>query len=1240
MRFRFSFLIFFLAFLGALNANAQYRKRSNAVDYTVAFDGNSSLKPSGVIPPFGATFTISGWIFPALNTSGTIRTIAAWATATNGNVGNFFRIEGDDNLFYGQWNGGFKKARSQTRLEFGKWQHIALVKNNNTLRFYINGVESTAQYTNGLAPMDNNSVSDAFRFGGIYQAGVFKESFKGEMNDLAFYSTARTQEQLLSEYQNGVNAAEPGLWGFWDFNDKASPVTDKSGKGNTLDMVGNISYTEKMEEVVPDGGELSHGIIRNTTAHGYITSNAPGQLFWAVYPVSASTPGIDQVKNGTGAIRYGNREYRTPFFTDFWLINGLNPATSYSVYAVLEVAGTANKLISTNFTTTNLKQDLTQQLEGVRALMQRLLPERADEFMFDVIDPVDDVRDVFEVSSVESNILIKGSSATAMTAGVRYYLNTWCKASFSWNGDQNVLPAPLPVLSEPVRKVTEYQHRYALNYCTLNYTMSFWDWERWEREIDLMATQGINLFLSGIGTEAVWQQVMQKYGYSFSEIQKFIPGPAYTAWWLMGNLEGEGGPVSQEYINGRVELQKKIIARAKELGMEVVLQGFCGFAPTTIGSKIQGIAVHDQGNWVSGYKRPVVVSGPKALELAETWYQESIKLFGTAKYYGGDLFHEGGNVPADLDVTAYAADIQGEMLKANPEAVWVLQSWSGNPKGDLIAGLKKDQTLIIDLGNERDNGWLRDGPAAFMNIPWVYSVIHNFGGRMGIYARLQRIADNHHEMRNHPRRGNNQGIGIAPEAIVFNQIGYDLLWDMVWNTQKVVIPDYVSRFADYRYGKSTASTQNAWKILASTALNCPGTSWQDGASESVINARPALDVDRASSWSTTTLYYDPKAILPAWTLLINSIEEFADKTTFRFDLVDLTRQCLANYAQVLQKEMSAAFRLHNKQLFAEKSKLLLELILDQDSLLRTREETLLGSWIADARTMGTTPSEKNLFERNARALITTWDMQKDGSLHDYSHREWAGITKNVYYQRWKLFVNDLAGQLDGKAPQNVNYYSVVEKPWLSKYAEQHVLEPEGDELEMSVYMYEKYMPLIYGTLKRSFSIPEKKEAGYVAGTVSVTGAAVYLLQSQSVADAFTVDPVSGVITVSDGDKMLFADHPEFTLRIKAINPSTPSFVAYVDVLIRLDAPNRIAINDLSSKVLVYPNPAAHDFRVILPLYQQAAISVSDVTGNVLYSTSRAGSEFVVDTKSLADGAYFVRITSDVIDTTHKLIVEK
>ena len=35
----------------------------------------------------------------------------------------------------------------------------------------------------------------------------------------------------------------------------------------------------------------------------------------------------------------------------------------------------------------------------------------------------------------------------------------------------------------------------------------WWDWERWEKEIDWMALQGINLPLAFTGQEAIWKKV-------------------------------------------------------------------------------------------------------------------------------------------------------------------------------------------------------------------------------------------------------------------------------------------------------------------------------------------------------------------------------------------------------------------------------------------------------------------------------------------------------------------------------------------------------------------------------------------------------------------------------------------------------------------------------------------------------------------------------------------------------------
>lgn len=49
--------------------------------------------------------------------------------------------------------------------------------------------------------------------------------------------------------------------------------------------------------------------------------------------------------------------------------------------------------------------------------------------------------------------------------------------------------------------------RYYQNVCTVSYSFVWWDWPRWEREIDWMALNGINLPLAFTGQEAIWQEV-------------------------------------------------------------------------------------------------------------------------------------------------------------------------------------------------------------------------------------------------------------------------------------------------------------------------------------------------------------------------------------------------------------------------------------------------------------------------------------------------------------------------------------------------------------------------------------------------------------------------------------------------------------------------------------------------------------------------------------------------------------
>lgn len=49
--------------------------------------------------------------------------------------------------------------------------------------------------------------------------------------------------------------------------------------------------------------------------------------------------------------------------------------------------------------------------------------------------------------------------------------------------------------------------RYYQNVCTQSYSNVWWDWPRWEKEIDWMALNGYNMPLAYTGQEALWQEV-------------------------------------------------------------------------------------------------------------------------------------------------------------------------------------------------------------------------------------------------------------------------------------------------------------------------------------------------------------------------------------------------------------------------------------------------------------------------------------------------------------------------------------------------------------------------------------------------------------------------------------------------------------------------------------------------------------------------------------------------------------
>lgn len=165
--------------------------------------------------------------------------------------------------------------------------------------------------------------------------------------------------------------------------------------------------------------------------------------------------------------------------------------------------------------------------------------------------------DFFELDRKGDKVVIRGNTYINIATGINWYLKYHAGIHLSWNGMYASLPDVLPPVLRKERHETNLALRYDFNYCTYSYSMAFWDWKRWEKELDWMALHGINLPLAAVGHECVWRNLLLRLGFSKQQINNFIAGPAFLAWWEMNNLEGWGGPNPDSWYEQQEALQKR-----------------------------------------------------------------------------------------------------------------------------------------------------------------------------------------------------------------------------------------------------------------------------------------------------------------------------------------------------------------------------------------------------------------------------------------------------------------------------------------------------------------------------------------------------------------------------------------------------------------------------------------------------------------------------------------------------------
>lgn len=664
----------------------------------------------------------------------------------------------------------------------------------------------------------------------------------------------------------------------------------------------------------------------------------------------------------------------------------------------------------------------------------------------------------FRIFSDGNSVEIGGTSPSSAASGFSYYMKYYCKSHFSWCGNRIHLPDPLPRTEGVVVRETLFKHRYYLNYCTYSYSMAFWDWDRWEKEIDWMSMNGINLVLSILGHEEVWRRLLSAIGYTREECLKFLCGPAFFPWMWMQNLTSWGGPLPEWWFENRLNLAKKVHDRMLSLGISPVLNGYSGMVPADFKSKFPGAHIIDQGSWC-GFARPSLLAPEDELfdKIATIFYEIQKSLFGDdIHYFCTDMFHEGGRIEG-IDLSKNAAIVQKKMLEHNPQSIWVMQAWQSNPHKEIFDSIDKGKALILDLWCESNPTWRKR--KAFYGTPWLWCIVENFGAKKGLYGNLELLAREPISVNKSENAGRMEGIGLAIEGIENNPVVYELLTETVWRNEIIEVDSWLDGYIGRRYGKLTKEAQKAWQLLKKSVYNC-FNEYQEGGMESIVCARPGIDVLNVSTWGPKHCYYDKSLVKEACIRLFLDYEELKNADPYLYDLVDVTRQALADKAREYYEIMIIAYKSKDIDSFILNSKKFLNLIAKQDDLLSTRAEFLLGNWLESARKLGKTKEDKDLFEFNARCLITLWGPKEAAKvLHDYSHREWSGLISDFYYKRWELFIETLQAALVSKSePADIDWYE-WELEWVMKN-NSYPTEPKGNIKEILNSVIMDYLSLL------------------------------------------------------------------------------------------------------------------------------------------------------------------------------------
>ena len=641
--------------------------------------------------------------------------------------------------------------------------------------------------------------------------------------------------------------------------------------------------------------------------------------------------------------------------------------------------------------------------------------------------------DYYTVESLRGVVRLISNSGVGLASAFNCYLKEVCKCHVSRFGNRIELPQNLPQVKGKIERHTTFKHRYAYNYCAHSYSMSFWNEKDWQKELDFLAMNGVNMILDITGMEEVYRRFLTKLGYRLREIKNFLTGPSYFAWCYMANITGVGGPLHDNFFYESAELARKNHRRMQVLGIDVVLEAYNGMVPSDIAKKVRDIPTIEQGLW-NGLPRPLMIDPASVsyVKYATLFYECQKEVFGDiTKFFAGDICHEGGSLKGTNEKDVYM-NFVGALTKFRRDAVVIMQGWGENPTKSFIKYSKPfrdEHVLMLDLFAEsRPKSEGRSAPLSKFN--YLYGMLNSFGGRMGIHGNIDVLPE---KIRRSSKNSNFKGIALTAESNTSDPAVVDLFFSTVWEDIKDT-DEWLKSFAERRYGARNENIEKSLEIQLKTALSDKYYNLGEGAPENLLCGRPEGRYDKVSSWGNTKFGYNVKEFEDAAKLFLADYDKFKDNECYVYDAVNILRQVISNKIYGIILNMESEYKSKDYFAFLENGKKLLSLADTLDKILLNHKDFTLGEYLGKVEQYANKLDDftKELYLINAKALITTWYSRpaaNPGGLHDYSNRQWGDLVSQFYKVRWEKFIEFVQEEMDGKKPRPIDWFK-LEWDWV------------------------------------------------------------------------------------------------------------------------------------------------------------------------------------------------------------------